>query len=284
VASESSPSAPPLDPSPPAPEEPADPPGPTVAQLLAYNEGLSRAYAARVRGYMAIMGVYRCPSALPRVPCAILFSYEDRMVTQWHRFFEEAAELADDGAVLVVPTIGTNNRMTFFQSAICIFTAIRACLQREDSAMRRLREVRVVTPWAADALSQSTRTVQHLFNLMDLHGQENTCLVCCVSKVEVLLPCGHRITCEQCALSIYETMPLCPLCRRRFEYSQIWRTPKLEDCSRRLCCEANGEKEKKVMVPCGCVKTCCASCAEPFPVRCPSCNALVSAYVPIFEL
>eukprot|EP00667_Euglena_gracilis_P003071 EG_transcript_3080 len=226
-----------------------------------FNALLLRAHAYKLRGYVAIRGIYRCPSLLPGIPCAILFSYEDRAHIEWWRIFEEAAELAEDGAVLVVPTIGTNNKMTFFQSAICTFTAIRSCLQREDSALQRLAEVRIVTPWT-ECPNQSSRTIQHLFNLMERHGQENTCLVCCEAKTEILLPCGHRILCELCATNIFHASPMCPLCRKRFTLREMYRTPKLEDCEARHCCEESGPKQKKVMVPCCCFKVCCDHCEQ----------------------
>ena len=42
-----------------------------------------------------------------------------------------AAQKVEPNSILAVPAIGTNNRMTFHQSAICIFFAIRQCLTNE---------------------------------------------------------------------------------------------------------------------------------------------------------
>ena len=135
---------------------------------------LLAARRAKSYGYIAIQGIYRVRSVLPGVLCGVLFSYEERLETNWYKIFETAATLLEPGSILVIPTIGTNNRMDFFHSAICIWIAMRACLQNEDSALHRLAEIRVLTPWAAEA-NQSSRTIQHLFNLMRLHGKVTGC-------------------------------------------------------------------------------------------------------------
>jgi hypothetical protein len=250
------------------------------------NSALEGARRAKSYGYIAIQGIYRVRSVLPGVLCGVLFSYEERLETNWYKIFETAATLLEPGSILVIPTIGTNNRMDFFHSAICIWIAMRACLQNEDSALHRLAEIRVLTPWAAEA-NQSSRTIQHLFNLMRLHGKEAYCQVCCVAKVEILLPCGHRILCEQCADRVrLESHSLCPFCRKPFDVTTMWRAAKLEDCSDMQCCEVNGPREIKVAVPCGCFKMCCLSCT-PHPGRmsqCPACKKNTDDYIPYFDV
>ncbi|XP_076845181.1 E3 ubiquitin-protein ligase NEURL3-like isoform X1 [Brachyhypopomus gauderio] len=63
------------------------------------------------------------------------------------------------------------------------------------------------------------QTPASLFSQNNEHSME--CVVCFSTRVDVLLVCGHRCLCPQCASRVAQEIGSCPLCRHRIRPADI---------------------------------------------------------------
>eukprot|EP00906_Rhabdomonas_costata_P037364 RCo052574 len=226
------------------------------AEVLAANATKLATAKREAQNFPVVIGTMLVRTVIPGIPVALLFSYADKDMQKWGRIFEDAAIYGRQGKsdILACPPIGTNNMVTFWQSALAIFFGLRSVLMDEVNPAHVFSEIRVLTIFQARNVMSSSRVILHLQHMMDINERENFCLVCLNRKIDTLLHCGHRIMCNQCATQVARTTPLCPVCRHPFNERKMVLAVKVVDCSvdpEFKCCEVNGDKLRKINVPCG---------------------------------
>jgi hypothetical protein len=240
-------------------------------------------------------GVHRVESDIPNIPYALCFTYEEVKLQNWNIIFESAAKILNKDDVLVIPAIGTNNNISFWQSAISIFYGITLSLDDDDSPLHKLSEIKIVSLHSTN-WNNSCRVIQHLFNLIKIRNitkDEPECIVCLQSKISCILPCGHRVLCRSCSVTIKRSNSTCPICRasflRDYDCYKIKEESTFDCCSKFTTIENNESKNTKekvsnIFAPCGHFKTCCVDCGPKFELskNCPICEELIETYIPLF--
>jgi hypothetical protein len=238
------------------------------------------------RRKVVIPGTMRVRCLLPGIPYAILFGYETKPMETWSSIFEEAASISDRGATLLIPAIGTNNKVTFWKSAVSTFHAVRTCLKSPNSAIHAMQEVRSIAPFDENGTMGSSRVILHIQRLMHENEYGDRCVACVEHGVDTMLACGHRILCSACAEEIKKHNTGCPICCVKFTEEQKNLCLIISDVTHNVaiqCCANNGQRLRKIHLPCGCIGACCAQCVAVTDRKCPACKADVKAcwdYVP----
>jgi hypothetical protein len=161
-----------------------------------------------------------------------------------------------------MPTIGTNNGLTYFQSAFYTLYSLLSCLENEESELlKNLTGIVILTPFNADQTVTSVHTMQHLFNLFKIYRntrEEPVCDICATMKSDTILGCGHRF-CLRCVMDQLNSITRqCPMCRKPITRS--YPCYKITDSHDHQCCGA--EKEPCIFVPCGHMYALCKKCGE----------------------
>jgi hypothetical protein len=225
-------------------------------------------------------------TGIPEIPRAILYIY-DRYTHRLESEFEEIANMCPDGSILVFPTIGVNNGMSFHKSAFDMFHSITSCLETEESNLRRMSKIIIMTIFDSNQDNGGTRTIRHLLNMVNVYNKTSankTCAICMSSRVDTILSCGHYIMCSRCVIDIHGIGNICPICKVHIHNAYPCYTT--EDACGFKCCQGySHEKEKKICVPCGHFNIACNGCSVRIETekKCPVCNMDVYAYVPYFD-
>lgn len=225
-------------------------------------------------------GFYKVGSKVPGIPYGLMFNYKSDFLT-WHEVFEGMAKLMEPNDVMVVPTFGTNNSIKFHDSAFGILMGIRACLENEESELHKLKEIRIVTPYSHDQETTSSRTIRHMFNMIDIMNQsvdsENgkLCIVCMTRPRDIILPCNHMLICKYCEMKfafVTHGPSLCVLCKQSYNTKLDCfplSSPEYE------CCDSSNEKTELTYIPCGHTSILCADCESDAVNECPVCKTKI---------
>lgn len=202
------------------------------------------------------------PSYINGMKRAILFHYNHQ--TNYSDLFEKAGSILKKGDVLVIPMIGTNNSINYFQCACNIYYALKSLLQSDGeneslSNLCKLSEIKIITQYSENKYGSSVRAIGHLFNLFEAHKageQETKCLICYSNQVDTIFNCGHRICCRSCSEHFME----CPLCKKhiakKYECYEI-----IDKTSFKCCCNYKN-KADLIFSPCGHYKSGCDKCVD----------------------
>lgn len=225
-------------------------------------------------------------TGLPEIPQALLYIY-DTMTQRLEEEFEELAKMCPDGSTLVFPTFGINNGMSFHESAFNIFYGMISCLETENSPMRKLSKIVIMTLYNEDQDNGGTRTIKHLFNLVNVYNgimTNKTCAICASAKVDTIISCGHYILCSRCLIDIDTFGRKCPMCRKDIQYDYPCYIT-FDSQEYKCCMEHHSEKEHKICIPCGHFNVACGDCGKHIDDTkiCPICNEEIFAYIPFFD-
>lgn len=223
-------------------------------------------------------------TGIPIMPHAILYVYD----TNTHRLEDELEEIASvcpDGSTLVFPTIGVNNGMSCHQSAFNMFYSMVSCLEDTNSHLHKLSGI-IVTTLFGQQESAGTRTIRHMFNLVNVYNKTTTnkvCAICATAKVDTILECGHHVMCSRCVIDMKQHESRCPICRVQIRCAYPCYTA--EDSHDHVCCQQDVQKEMKICVPCGHYGFACVDCGREIEThkKCPICDEDVFAYIPYFD-
>lgn len=228
--------------------------------------------------------VVRFPSYVTGINQFILYRY-DKTMNHWEQDLEKIATLCQDGSILVLPTLGVRNGVSFFDSASRIFYGILACFSNENSPMKKFSKIIVTTKFSENQNQSGVRTIKHLFNLLTIYQKtkdEPECVVCCDMKRSVILNCGHRILCARCTLDIRrQNSGLCPLCKTQI--TRVYPCYTVTDVINTPCC--GKPKSGTICVPCGHYNATCHDCDKKVEEthNCPICHEYVSIVLKLFQ-
>lgn len=145
---------------------------------------------------------------------------------------ELIAQAAPEGSLLVIPAIGTNNGVSFAESACRLFYAVITSLDLEGSAVKgNLSGILFISPLDG----AGARMISHMINLFNIFREtlnEPVCPICRNLRQDTVLSCGHRF-CGRCILALPEQAP-CPQCRATIRHMSP--CYKIVDCKDFRCC------------------------------------------------
>lgn len=225
-------------------------------------------------------------TGIPTMPHAILYIY-DRSSHRLESDIEELASLCPEGSTLVFPTIGVNNGMSFHESAFNMFYSVVSCLEGGSPNISKLSKIIIMTLFNANQDNGGTRTIRHLFNLVNVYNKTSTnkvCAICASNKVDTILSCGHYIMCSRCVIDIRNIGNVCPICKQPLQFAYPCYTT--EDAHDHACCqEHTTEKEMKICIPCGHFNVACHACGDHIEStkKCPVCEMDIFAYLPYYD-
>lgn len=254
-----------------------------------FSGGILREELSRRTGLTYTDYVTKCQlveTGLATMPHAILYVY-DKTSHRLESEFEELAGLCPEGSILVFPTIGVNNGLSFHKSAFNMFYSFVSCLEDETPNMSKLSKIIIMTLFNADQDNGGTRTIRHLFNLVNVYNKTSTnkmCAICASNKVETILSCGHYIMCSRCVIDIRNIGNICPICKKPLRFAYPCYTT--EDAHEHMCCQEHAnEKEMKICVPCGHFNVACHDCGQQIETtkKCLACGLDVFAYLPYYD-
>lgn len=215
-----------------------------------------------VEGDFKYVKKYSSKSA--NIPCALFFTYPHRVI-DWNEVFLEMGKLlptmTDKSVILVVPTFGTNNGITYHDSALGIFTGFRCAVDASGSNYKTISEIRIITPYSDNQNNSSCRTIAHLFNMIDIFnntdiesGRGVQCSLCMSIACNIVLPCGHMLTCEVCERRLtYGGVRTCMLCKapytETYKSLPVCKVPVTHKCCESVSCQSH--KTRLTYVPCG---------------------------------
>lgn len=214
---------------------------------------------------------------LERMPFIILYNYtkSQRLETE----LDEIFELCPLEHNIVFPILGINNGISFYNSAVTLFYSIIECLKNEQSKIHKCEEVHIVTLYNNDQDNSSVRAVKHLFNLINIYNKvhiNETCTICTVSNIEIILNCGHYCMCTRCFIDIQQHQNTCPFCRTPITYGY----PCCSVSETNYKCQEDHEIKKKICIPCGHVINICDGCTTSLNNKCPICSdAILSCII-----
>ena len=228
--------------------------------------------------------IYTVPSYIHGIKQFILYRY-DNTTQHFEADFEKMASISQKDEILVLPTFGTRNGMTFYQVATRIFDSLITCLRNPDTSFKQLGGVMIITPFDSNQDSQSSRVIKHLFNLMTVEEKstnEPDCLICYDHKRNAILGCGHRIACERCIMDTSEIVKQCPLCKQNI--SRSYPCYNVIDMSSHDCGHTDS-KSGKIYVPCGHYNATCDQCDTKAVAdkRCPICHDPIMASIKLYQ-
>jgi hypothetical protein len=216
---------------------------------------------------------------------AILFKYPTN-ITKWDEVFNHIAELIDPvtatDTILMIPTFGTNNGISYHDSALGIFTGLRFCLEN-NSVLCKLKEIHIVTPFNQDQNNSSCRTICHMFNMIDIMssydvstGEGTLCSLCAINICDTVLPCGHHILCKICELKIapnHGKTKKCLLCKKSYQHVYNCLPPSEVEVCHPCCAQYSIEtKSQLTYIPCGHTSVMCNTCENATIKVCKICN------------
>lgn len=225
-------------------------------------------------------------TGITEMPRAIMYIY-DRESHRLEEEFEEIAKLCPEGTTLAFPTIGVNNGLNYHTSAFNMFHSIVSCLETEDSHLRKLAKIVIITIFNSDQDNNGVRTIRHIFNQMNIYNGTRTnkmCAICASAKVDTLLGCGHFIMCARCYVDIKHLGNVCPICKTVI--TELYPCCTVTDATEFACCQAEDKhKVKKICIPCCHVNVACQECDKHVEehMHCPVCKEEVVAYLPFFD-
>lgn len=222
---------------------------------------------------------------LERMPYVILYIYE-----KTHRLeleIEEIAKLCPEGSILVFPTIGINNGLSFHDSAFNLFYSIISCLEDCSDNIKKLSKIIITTIFDNNQENCSTRAIRHLFNLVNVYKKTATnkiCAICASNKVDTILDCGHYAMCSRCVIDMRASGNTCPLCKKIVRKIYPCYTT-IDECKFKCCDEHADEKEMKICVPCGHYNVACQECGGIIQEvrKCPKCDEDIQAYINYYD-
>jgi len=251
------------------------------------------------------ISAHKVKSNLPDIINFVLFRYNDK-ISEWHNTFIDIGKALGSNipekSVLVIPTFGTNNNISFYDSALGIFTGLRYALMDSDSPFNKLREIRIVTPYNIDQINTSCRTIAQISNMINIYNKslirssenrssenrsceisENLlCLLCTISPRNIILPCGHMILCEICERTLLEKNEnCCIMCRK--PYTQSYKCLPITDVS--IACSDildNHPRTGLTYVPCGHTNVLCTGCENDNIVYCDKCTTHIDAKLKVY--
>jgi hypothetical protein len=229
-------------------------------------------------------------TGIAEMPHAIMYIYD----TVTHRLddeFEEIAKLCPEGSTLIFPTIGVNNGIHYHTSAFNMFHSIISCLENEESSLRKLTKIVIMTIFNSDQDNNGVRTIRHIFNQMNIYNGTRTnkmCAICASVKVDTILSCGHFIVCSRCCVDIKHLGNVCPICKTTI--TETYPCCTVTDATDFACCSSEEKQEekhkvKKICIPCCHINVACQECDKHIEehMQCPVCKEEMVAYIPFFD-
>lgn len=206
-----------------------------------------------------------------RIEVGVLYSY-DQISHNLDNDIRLIAKNLELGSILVFPAIGTNNGLSYYESAARMFYSVVACLAcSPPNEAHGLSEVRFTCPFNhVDAVTtadhtptaaykfgghqfgqgqggrehfKGVRTVQHIMNLIRVYkdtADEPECDICANLRADTMFHCGHRF-CWRCARSVTseysEHKRRCPMCKAPVQSAGCYPCYKIVNCSSFVCCK-----------------------------------------------
>jgi hypothetical protein len=201
-----------------------------------------------------------------------VFFYDDAFLKHnVNEIFERAVglvrTLCPTGKVtLRIPAFGTNNGVSYFDSACTIAYGLHECALSivQDAVVTKFE---VVSP--ADL--PSSRVIAHVGNCMRalVRGVNvgDLCDVCTLRNKSVIFgKCGHRTMCMQCARAMHDRgseASKCPLCRCSVELQDMLCVPCITKAESNVCSACGStvltteSSDSGAFVPCGHYRVVC---------------------------
>lgn len=224
-------------------------------------------------------------SNIPNIPFAFLFRYDEN-VGKWDETFKSILDLIPpeiaNKVTLIVPTFGTNNGISFHDSAIGIFYGLKNALEQNELC---LNSVHVITPFNNDQNYTSCRTIKHLSNMFDIiestePSVKASCLVCMKNTANILLDCGHITMCEGCHARYYndskidESEKKCIMCKKIVSNVVQTKYPTIVKCM----CDHLENQSNICYIPCGHTGVMCLNCEDSTEnTKCDLCDTIIES-------
>ena len=200
----------------------------------------------------------------------ILFKYS-KNITEWDEVFDSISSLIHShikdeikNIELIFPTFGTNNGITFHDSAFGIFYGLKSLSDIPEHPITQFKEVKIITPFSENQKDNSCRTICHILNMVEMFEVSKlisnfmVCMLCLENPCTVILPCGHAILCQFCNKKLKEYK--CIVCKSPYKEFYECNPPTKVDC---LCSKENHEKHSQITyIPCGHTNVLCDSCEK----------------------
>ena len=239
----------------------------------------------------------------------VLFKYS-RNITEWNEIFDCIGSmlsmlLKDDiqNYDLYFPTFGTNNGITFHDTAFGIFYGLSFVQSIPEHPITKFKGVKVITPYSQNIQNTSCRTMLHIFNMFDTYAKSKdstlSCMLCLDSPSTIILPCGHAILCQPCNKkllshgnnacivcktpfakffeSVAPTKVQC-VCHKQEEYASASASADNQDSDKH-----NEKVSEMTYIPCGHTDVLCATCENPSIINCKFCGEKVNKKIHIYS-
>ncbi|VBB18149.1 E3 ubiquitin-protein ligase [Yasminevirus sp. GU-2018] len=245
-------------------------------------------------GYVA-----KFSSETENIPFTFMFNYPGRVV-EWDVVFREvinslSAECPEN-TILVFPTFGTNNGISYYDSAFGIFAGLRCVVESSTFigvVLKNVKEIRVITPYSDNQANTSCRTIAHMFNMIDIFnntdiesGKGVQCTLCMATACNIVLPCGHMLTCEMCERRLMHTgTKKCMLCKApysvKYRSLPVQKAPTDHKCCDRADCVDH--RSKLTYIPCGHTSVLCESAESDSVTSCKICNKTIEHKLRVYN-
>lgn len=207
-------------------------------------------------------------SIIPNIKHVVYFDYQTLLKYPEKLFYNIFKFMSNKNILentnLYIPTFGVNNGLRYYNVSLILYNGIKYHIHTDESLIHKLNKIIIMSPYE----NGKNKAIKYLMSLMTYYKiseNENDCLICLENKSIILLPCGHRILCYDCAKKIRYDNNICPICRTSFNY--------FEECINVInvnaaCCL--NDKQKTICLPCGHYNTACVSCDT--PDKCSACK------------
>lgn len=231
---------------------------------------------------------------IPNVDSIVLFNYS-HTVEKWSDTFESIGSVLKLSTtkpnILVVPTFGVNNGISFYDSALGIFMGLRSALSTSQK-LSQLDEIHVVTLYSRNMNDSSCRTIGHLRSMMNLYTKYDKngaieCMICTTEHANILYNCGHMVVCQSCDKQLVSVYGYNCMCCQANVIERFKCAPIVE--INQLCCSKSlvdkDKKKRLTYVPCGHSQLLCNDCeidVKSWESKCPECDSIVEKALRVY--
>ncbi|KAH3743266.1 hypothetical protein Pelo_15347 [Pelomyxa schiedti] len=281
--------------------EPPKPGQGTAVMIPGYHDGILFMKALQMDPHLAMklpstefqlqektrVGVVVVPAyieAIPDITHWVLFQYE--VMSPKYRMAEvfleavgkingnkpPAAWHKPTTTILRVPAFGTNNNVSFFDTACLISYSGQEFVQGIAQTLDPIRTLELLIMKGQPSSRVLAHTGMCLNFLSTASTSADLCSVCeNRNRAIVLKQCGHRVMCLVCCRKLLasSSSPECPVCRTVYTLTDMLFVPHLNlmDAAPCAVCGALGNRDNAIFLPCGhcdavCIKASCIDRAK----------------------